>query len=287
MERLQQSSVSRNLAFKAALFRFASELHAIYRGCLAAAVSRSPRALDEATEEDLMAAVRCFDKNVLPFHRCHWLRLLAELQEHRRNYAEAASCWFEVFRTLEAAKALRDQLWDMKPFTRWEDLKRRAGAHTHNYTDYATLVRPLNQSEMAADTEASLVTAAELFRLAASKKAKQTFIIAADLFARRFDDDGMKRAYMILATLGKNRVPVLEAHPESPKISSITGIALNPSPHAPSECGTFYRVYFHGSAPDELVGAEYVYRAAGAVGIEKVRACEERKTRLDVRGAKD
>jgi hypothetical protein len=36
--------------------------------------------------------------------------------------------------------------------------------------------------------------------------------------------------------------------------------------------GRFYRVWFHGGAPDELIGAEFVYRASSEVNLEKFGA---------------
>lgn len=261
LERMEQSTVSRNMAFKAALHRFAGQLHAIYRGFLAS-VPKQSNNFNEATEEELMAAASCFDKYELPFHRAYWLHLLAELHEERKHFAEAGACRFEIYNTLKASEG-HAKVWNPRPFARWEAIHRRSGAYAQNQP------RPLDDAELAAEIESNLVYAGELFKLAGSKKAKATFTLAADLFASRFDDDGMRRAYLILSTLDKNKVPILEAHPESPKISNLTGIAVNPSPHAPSDCGTFFRVYFHGSAPDDLVGAEYVYRAPGSMPIEK------------------
>ncbi|GMH54206.1 hypothetical protein TrST_g8868 [Triparma strigata] len=261
LERMEQSTVSRNMAFKAALHRFAGQLHAIYRGFLAS-VPKQSNNFNEATEEELMAAASCFDKYELPFHRAYWLHLLAELHEERKHFAEAGACRFEIYNTLKASEG-HAKVWNPRPFARWEGIHRRSGAYAQNQP------RPLDDAELAAEIESNLVYAGELFKLAGSKKAKATFTLAADLFASRFDDDGMRRAYLILSTLDKNKVPILEAHPESPKISNLTGIAVNPSPHAPSDCGTFFRVYFHGSAPDDLVGAEYVYRAPGSMPIEK------------------
>ena len=104
-------------------------------------------------------------------------------------------------------------------FARWEAFHRRSGGYAQNQP------RPMDDAELAAEIEANLVVAGELFKLAGSKKAKATFTLAADLFASRFDDDGMRRAYLILSTLGKNKVPILEAHPESPKISNLTGVS--------------------------------------------------------------
>ncbi|GMH77896.1 hypothetical protein TL16_g07578 [Triparma laevis f. inornata] len=218
IERMEESSVSRNLAFKAALHRFAAQLHAIYRGFLAS-VQRKSTTFNEATEEELMAAASCYDKYELPFHRSYWLHLLAELHEERKHFAEAGACRFEIYDTLKRASESQARIWNPRPFARWEAFHRRSGGYAQNQP------RTLDDAELAADIEANLVVAGELFKLAGSKKAKATFTLAADLFASRFDDDGMRRAYLILSTLGKNKVPILEAHPESPKISNLTGVS--------------------------------------------------------------
>ena len=51
-------------------------------------------------------------------------------------------------------------------------------------------------------------------------------------------------------------------------MATITGINLDPMSFQPEEYGRYFRVWFHGSAPDHLVGEEFVYRAPHYAGIE-------------------
>jgi hypothetical protein len=51
-------------------------------------------------------------------------------------------------------------------------------------------------------------------------------------------------------------------------MATITGINLDPMSFQPEEYGRYFRVWFHGSAPDHLVGEEFVYRAPHYADIE-------------------
>ena len=297
LERLEQSSVSKNLAFKAALTSFAGQLQTLYRAYIAVTemTENTNGSHSESIEEALMNATKVFDKNELPFYRIVWLRKLSEFHElpSRQRFAESALCRFEIYKTYESVVAIVSRLWHPRPFPLWEELSRRRRGEGSLYSTGGIPEAPSNLSEDTFNSDAgthkmsrflyqvasedienslvvSLLKAAEMFKRANMYQNSRTaYSLAAKFFASKFDDEGMQQSYLALAMLIKVSVPRLDAVCyENPKMASITGVNLNPIAFQPSEYGRFFRVWFHGSAPDHLVGEEFVYRAPHNTSIE-------------------
>ena len=88
MERLQHSSVSRNLSFKSGLTRFAKQLVVLYKAYVAVwEIAHDIMGVHyEGIEEALFEAARIFNRHELPYYRISWLRKLAEFHElHNRQ----------------------------------------------------------------------------------------------------------------------------------------------------------------------------------------------------------
>lgn len=116
----------------------------------------------------------------------------------------------------------------------------------------------------------SLLQSASSFKKAGMlHNAKKAYETAANFFTSKFDDEGMQRCYLSLSTLVRTSIPVLDSVCyESPRMATVTGINLDPMSFQPEEYGRYFRVWFHGSAPDHLVGEEFVYRAPHYADIE-------------------
>ncbi|GMI04192.1 hypothetical protein TrRE_jg1812, partial [Triparma retinervis] len=107
IERLQHGSVSRNLAFKSGLARFARQLMTIYKAYVAVwEIAHDIMGVHyEGIEEALFDAAMVFDRHELPHYRISWLRKLAEFHElqNRQKFAESALCRYEIYKTFEEA----------------------------------------------------------------------------------------------------------------------------------------------------------------------------------------
>jgi hypothetical protein len=74
-------------------------------------------------------------------------------------------------------------------------------------------------------------------------------------YSEKFSYGKLKHVYERLANTVVSRVPPLDSNQQEVAVT----VPL----------GRFYRVWFHGGAPDELIGAEFVYRTASDVKLEQ------------------
>jgi hypothetical protein len=78
--------------------------------------------------------------------------------------------------------------------------------------------------------------------------------LATEFYSQRFNYAKLALAYGNLSRTVVSRVPQIDASLPQ-EVSAILG--------------RFYRVWFHGGAPDELNGVEFVYRTEGTVGLDQ------------------
>mmetsp|Transcript_5966 Transcript_5966/g.9423 ORF Transcript_5966/g.9423 Transcript_5966/m.9423 type:complete len:3872 (+) Transcript_5966:128-11743(+) len=79
--------------------------------------------------------------------------------------------------------------------------------------------------------------------------------LATTYYAVRYNYIKLAHAYRRLSMVVSSEVPVVDTNEHALDFSH--------------PIGRFYRVYFHGGAPDELIGAEFVYRAPSSVKLQE------------------
>lgn len=79
--------------------------------------------------------------------------------------------------------------------------------------------------------------------------------LAAEIHAQKFNYAKLSHAYRRLAAVISSQIPVVDTNDQAWDYSHTLG--------------RFYRVWFHGGAPDDLIGAEFVYRAPTSVKLEQ------------------
>ena len=282
---------------------------------------------NESIEDAFLEAADVFSSTELPSHRVAWLRKLADFHSSRNNFAEEASCRFNIHYTLRQAAQLHESLWASVPFLPWasdqsdgvhlegdgpasgdvfdadydsEDLSmdgyifpdtnsegkhleknqsfRRifyrvansvrlrtgdwdvGGNKTLFYgvtfaSEYDAFSSWISLREMEEDMIEEAETAGDLYLKAGIVESSRfAWSLATQFYADNYNYARLAHVYRRLAMVVESQVPVVD-----------TSNQLELS----SPLGRFYRVYFHGDAPDELIGAEFVYRAAQSVKLEK------------------
>lgn len=79
--------------------------------------------------------------------------------------------------------------------------------------------------------------------------------LATQIYAEKFNYGKLAYAYRQLANVVSSNVPVIDTNSHALELSH--------------PLGRFYRVWFHGGAPDEINGTEFVYRAAGSIKLDE------------------
>ena len=92
-------------------------------------------------------------------------------------------------------------------------------------------------------------------RAGIAESSRYAWGLATQFYSIKFNYAKLGHAYRRLSTVVQSRVPVVDTNEQALELSH--------------PLGRYYRVWFHGSAPDELIGAEFVYRAAGYVKLEE------------------
>jgi hypothetical protein len=79
------------------------------------------------------------------------------------------------------------------------------------------------------------------------QRSRLSWSVATQFYAENFNFARLAYCYQRLSTVVASQIPVVDT---------------NSAHELSSPLGRFYKVYFHGSAPDELVGKEFVYRTS-------------------------
>ena len=109
--------------------------------------------------------------------------------------------------------------------------------------------------EMEEDMVEEAETAGDLYLKAGIVESSRfAWSLATQFYSETFNYAKLAHVYRRLALVVESQVPSVD-----------TSNQLELS----SPLGRFYRVWFHGGAPDELMGAEFVYRAGATVKLEK------------------
>eukprot|EP00980_Cylindrotheca_fusiformis_P017489 scaffold5490_cov125-Cylindrotheca_fusiformis.AAC.6 len=122
-------------------------------------------------------------------------------------------------------------------------------------SEYHTVSPWITLREMEANMLEEAESAGDLFFSAGIVASSQyVWSLATKYYAEKFSYAKLAQTYERLAKTVVSRVP--------PIYSSLYQEVCVTEP-----VGRFYRVWFHGGAPDELMGAEFVYRTASSVSL--------------------
>jgi len=122
-------------------------------------------------------------------------------------------------------------------------------------SEYNTVSPWISLREMEEDMIEETETAGDLYLKAGIPESSRfSWSLATQFYSESFNYARLAYVYRRLARVVASKVPVVD-----------TSNQLEVS----SPLGRFYRVWFHGGAPDELMGAEFVYRASSSVKLEE------------------
>eukprot|EP00536_Pseudo-nitzschia_multiseries_P017308 jgi/Psemu1/248066/estExt_Genewise1.C_14790007 len=281
-----------------------------FLGLQMAASQNTSLAHHEALEDAFLDAADVFSPTELPDHRIAWLRKLAQFHATRSKYAEEATCHYMIYYTLNRSCRLSSTLWSSTPFLPWIDnlsdgihlegpggesdgsicdlpaidygrqidktnsfrrifyrnensvrLNRKAAFYGVSLTsEYSTTTPWITQREMEANMLEEAEAAGHLFQKSGIiASSRYMWGLAAQYYAEKFMYGKLTHVYDRLARTLVAQVPNIDNTLE--QVVDV-GIPL----------GRFYRVWFHGGAPDELIGAEFVYRTRTKMSLTKFGA---------------
>jgi len=122
-------------------------------------------------------------------------------------------------------------------------------------TDYNSVPPWISPRELEEEMVEEAETAGDLFLKAGIVESSRfAWSLATQFYSETFNYARLAYVYRRLSLVISSQVPEVDPNNQ---------LELS------SELGRFYRVWFHGSAPDELVGEEFVYRAAVFVKLEE------------------
>ena len=123
-------------------------------------------------------------------------------------------------------------------------------------SEYGTVTPWISLREMEEYMVEEAEAAGDLYLKAGiAESSRYTWGLATQFYSIKFNYAKLGHAYRRLSTVVQSRVPVVDTNEQALELSH--------------PLGRFYRVWFHGGAPDELIGAEFVYRASGSVKLEE------------------
>lgn len=119
---------------------------------------------------------------------------------------------------------------------------------------------PATPSSFLRDMEEELVEEVELagdlfLQAGIAESSRFAWSLATQIYAEKYNYGKLAYAYRRLATVVSSKVPIIDTNSHALELSH--------------PLGRFYRVWFHGGAPDEINGTEFVYRASSAVKLEQ------------------
>lgn len=124
-------------------------------------------------------------------------------------------------------------------------------------SEYLTTTPWISLKEMEANMLEEAEAAGDLFKKSGViVSSRYMWSLAARYFAEKYMYGKLAHVYERLARTIVSQVPTIDSTLQQ-EVS--VGIPI----------GRFYRVWFHGGAPDELIGAEFVYRSATNVTLSK------------------
>jgi hypothetical protein len=124
-------------------------------------------------------------------------------------------------------------------------------------SEYLTTTPWITLKEMEANMLEEAESAGDLFKKSGViASSRYMWSLAAQYFAEKYMYGKLAHVYERLARTIVAQVPIIDS-------------TLQQEVNVGIPIGRFYRVWFHGGAPDELIGAEFVYRTAMNVTLSK------------------
>ncbi|CAB9509212.1 expressed unknown protein [Seminavis robusta] len=121
--------------------------------------------------------------------------------------------------------------------------------------EYCSVSSWITLKEMEEKMVEHAVCAGDLFLQAGIiESCRYSWNLATQYYAEKFSYGKLANVYGCLARAVVSRVPPIDASTQQEVSISL---------------GRFYRVWFHGGAPDELIGAEFVYRTASWIRLDQ------------------
>ena len=261
-----------------------------FLGLQVGARANSSLAHREALEDAFLDAADVFSPTELPDQRVAWLRKLAQFHAKRSKHAEQATCHYMIYYTLNRSCRLNWTLWSSSPFLPWVDnlsdgptggaddmsfslplektnstgrvfMRTNPGKtafHGVSLTSEYFTVNPwISSREMESNMLEEAEAAGYLFQKSGIiASSRYMWGLAAQYYAQKFMYGKLTHVYERLARTVVSQVPNIDNTLEQ---AVNVGIPL----------GRFYRVWYHGGAPDELIGKDFVYRTRTKMSLTR------------------
>ena len=274
---------------------------------------------NEAVEDSFVKAADVYSSTELPSHRVAWLRKLAEFHRMRGRFAEEATCRCCIYHTYKEAAKQHEHIWSSSPYLPWASeegshpdgegvaefehdnasvTERSASFRKIFYravdsvrvrsgdwgvggggkylffgvtlkSEFDTVSPWYSYSEMEDNMVAEAEISGDLYlRAGIVESSRYAWSLATNFYSETFNYARLAYVYRRLAIVVTSQVPVID-----------TSNQLDMS----SPIGRFYKVYFHGGAPDDLLhtqGSEgFIYRTPHSVQIKEFAATLENAVR--------
>jgi hypothetical protein len=169
-------------------------------------------------------------------------------EEERGRRMDSANSFRRIFYRVANSVGMAGEEWE-------NGSSKNAFYGVTSASEYYTVSTWISHREMEENMVEEAEAAGELFLQAGIiESSRFAWNLATQYYAEKFNYTKLAIAYTNLATTVVTKVPSLDT--TLPQEVSAT-------------LGRFYRVWFHGGAPDELSGVEFVYRAEGAVRLDQ------------------
>lgn len=123
-------------------------------------------------------------------------------------------------------------------------------------SEFGSSTQWMSLKEMEERMIESAEAAGELYlRAGIAESSRAAWSLATNYYAVRYNYSKLAHAYRRLSMVVASQVPVIDTNEQALDFSH--------------PIGRFYRVWFHGAAPDDLQGVEFVYRAPSTVKLTR------------------
>ena len=170
------------------------------------------------------------------------------MEDSDGRYADNINSFRRIFYRVANSVAIGQDEWDTSG-------RQNLFCGISSLSEYYTVSPWLTLREMEEDMVEEAEAAGELFLSAGIiESSRFSWRLATEYYSQRFNYSKLAIAYGNLSRTVVSKVPQIDASLPQ-EVSAILG--------------RFYRVWFHGGAPDELNGVEFVYRAERTVRLDQ------------------
>lgn len=171
-----------------------------------------------------------------------------DMEDSEAQYANNINSFRRIFYRVANSIAIGQDDWDTSG-------RQNLFCGISSLSEYFTVSPWLTLREMEEDMVEEAEAAGELFLNAGIiESSRFAWRLATEYYSQRFNYSKLAIAYGNLSRTVVSKVPQIDASLPQ-EVSAILG--------------RFYRVWFHGGAPDELNGVEFIYRAERTVRLDQ------------------